>query len=124
MWNIPRVGTEIELLKDWAFTLHDERRNVSLLHHLELVKNKDRWAASERNDWGRKTAETFQHTFPAGTKLTVNRVYIRQDAGWGSDDFNSVTFWATLKVGKKEKKFRFWAKLDDVRSMVMKEVKF
>lgn len=49
------------------------------------------------------------HTFPKGTELVVDRIYIRQ----GAAAFSSVTF--KLKVGKRIA--RFFAKLSEVNQM-------
>lgn len=51
-------------------------------------------------------------TFPAGTVLKVDRIYIRK----GSSDFSSISFWAhglPTPLGKKPKAARFWAKLQE-----------
>ena len=60
-------------------------------------------------------------TLPAGTELTVRRIFIRQ----GARDFDSMTFTATIPPLKpaprgkvaKPKSVRFWAKLDDCNTM-------
>lgn len=51
-------------------------------------------------------------TVPRGTRLRVDRIYIRQ----GAPDFDSLTFWA-LDLAKK--RVRFFAKLADVNTMVI-----
>lgn len=48
---------------------------------------------------------------PAGSQLTVDRVYIRK----GMNDFSSISFWA-LPHGEK-KRHRFWVKLKDANTI-------
>lgn len=47
-------------------------------------------------------------SLPKGTVLTIDRIYIRKGAG----EYSSLSFWALIPGDKK--RFRFWAKLDDV----------
>lgn len=48
-------------------------------------------------------------TLPVGTKLKVDRIYIRK----GASDFSSISFFATID----KKDYRFWAKLADVNTI-------
>lgn len=51
-------------------------------------------------------------SFPKGTILTVDRIYIRK---WASD-YSSISFYAKhIELGKK--RVRFWAKLNDVNNI-------
>ena len=75
-------------------------------------------------DWRERadklTVENIEVTFPAGTVLAVDRIYIRK----GSSDYSSITFYAK-GLGESEvtnrwsgrttkwKAQRFWAKLQD-----------
>ena len=52
-------------------------------------------------------------TFPIGTILKVDRIYIRKGAGMS--EYSSLSFYATLPGQKK--KFRFFAKLNDVNTI-------
>lgn len=113
---IPKLGDVLELDAPWTFTVHSEYRNASLMELAGLTM------AYRRYD----SPAIGTYTFPAGTKLTVDRIYIRH----GGEDFNSVTFRArdyttsisTGLKGKKEKAVRFWVKLDDVNQMnIVKE---
>lgn len=115
--HIPKLGDELVLAEPWTFTVFQERRNTSLAE-VSGYKFK-KWPDPEY--W--KVWPLGPFTFPAGTKLVVDRIYIRA----GSEDFDSVTFRAsgytssvrTGLKGKKEKSVRFWAKLDDVNKMVV-----
>jgi hypothetical protein len=79
-------------------------------------------------DWNKRAKElavdVIEVTFPAGTVLAVDRIYIRK----GSSDYSSITFYAKglgeseLKnrwSGKttKWKVQRFWAKLQDCNNI-------
>jgi hypothetical protein len=107
---IPTIGTKIKLLKDWKFKIYYERRNDSLLKAQGFIDREQpmKWI----DGYGRINFDT---SLPAGTQLTVDRIYIRK----GSQDFDSVSFW----VGTKPKgvglqgRIRFWAKLEDVNDI-------
>jgi hypothetical protein len=122
--HIPRLGDKIVLAEPWTFTLYDESRNDPLARWLgipigwderkPLLTNPDAWHAR---------FFTKPVILPAGTELTVRRLYMRQ----GSRDFDSMTFSAALMERKslaeafkkkpKLKAVRFWAKLDEVNQM-------
>jgi hypothetical protein len=87
---IPDIGDTLTLTKAWTFTLHNEYRNREL-YNMGLL---DTQAGSSK-----------PMTFNAGTKLIVDRIYIRK----GAKDYSSMTF----RYGK----LRFWAKLHDVNTM-------
>jgi hypothetical protein len=67
--------------------------------------------------------DKLEVTLPAGTILSVDRIYIRK----GASDFSSITFyakslgeiqrqtsrWSRDQKPKKKKSLRFWAKLED-----------
>jgi len=116
---IPQIGDTIQLTADWKFDLYNETRNETLMRFIKDER------VSEMNDWRRIiTAESF--VIPAGSKLKIDRIYIRK----GQDDFSSVTFfWVDKRTesyieecwGKQVKKparpVRFWTKLDDVNNI-------
>lgn len=111
---IPPLGTKLKLTERWDFTLHNEYRNESLRTALG-IGNDDGYHSKKRDP-------DVLIGLPAGTILTVDRIYIRKGCG----DFDSVTFWLDGKkaikdiskgVGLKGKK-RFWAKLQDVNTML------
>lgn len=113
---VPPLGTTLTLATPWTFTVYRESRNDSLV---ELAGLKE---PVRDRDWWWMVKPLGQFTFPAGTKLTVDRIYIRA----GNVEYDSITFRARdytttvrtgLKVKKNEKTVRFWAKLDDVNGM-------
>lgn len=120
---IPKLGDALTLAQPWSLTVHGEYRNESLLTYM------DKWdeylQRPHRADyWTPEVPWTTPHTFPAGTVLVVDRIYIRA----GGEDFNSVTFRAKGFTGTKKlwngktqkmKTLRFWAKLDDVNTMII-----
>ncbi|CAD6562662.1 hypothetical protein ACFQ3P_38610 [Paraburkholderia sabiae] len=63
-------------------------------------------------------------TIPRGALLSIDRIFIRK----GAPDFDSITFWLKAKStpvavnGRLLKKsVRFWAKLDDVNRIEVRE---
>lgn len=126
---IPTLGTELRLLKPWGFPLFHEYRNEKLLEALGIARRPwTRWDLVT----GQQTNAPMPHdwvTLPAGTILTVQRIYIR-----GSfRDFDSVTFSCNpgVRQPKRKKgdppaapvlKGRFWAKLDSVNEMEVEEI--
>jgi hypothetical protein len=147
--SIPHLGTELTLAADWTFRLFTEHRNdglvqaAGLTHPYKLLpefwqaKPAERQAAIEKSKWrdadgsmprieDRYYSGYIQHplTLPAGTVLTIDRIFIRK----GSSDFDSVSFWLKAKQapivvnGRTLKKsVRFWAKLDDANQIQFKE---
>ena len=106
---IPPLGTKIILTQDWSFDLFHEYRNDSLLKAQGFVDENISKYSWEKHGVHVKTS------LPAGTSLTIDRIYIRH----GSKDFDSVSFWIGSKpkgVGYKGK-VRFWAKLKDVNDI-------
>ena len=138
---VPEIGTRITLDADWSFTLHDERRNETVFKMMTVgqegvISDMRLQAARRMSEAMRETAlagEEYQTylarraamisaadssvsltvTLPAGTVLTVDRIYIRR----GVSEYSSLTFnlisttHPALNVrGRK----RFWAKLEDV----------
>ncbi len=114
---IPVVGDTLVLQKDWKLDLLNEYRNEKFLAMAtgksDKELNEERWAM-----WPKTKSPIFYPiTIPKGTKLRVERVYIRAGS---SSEFNSLTFSTPLlKVNKRV--LRFWAKLDDVHQAEWKE---
>lgn len=120
---IPEIGTEIELAEDFTFMLYREERNKSLL-------NLEDPSGSWQKDYSKWNTPLKPVTLLAGTKLKVDRIYIRQ----GMSEYSSITFtmshspdekFAPLFNGTKKVKFgkrkpRFWVKLSDVNEAVIK----
>lgn len=105
---IPHLGAKIKLTADWTFKLYNEYRNKDTLYQVLGIKR------PEGRNWPDRPS--VDATIPAGTILTVDRIYIR---GKGADQqsFNSLTF--RINKGDMPGKtwkgiIRFWAKLDDI----------
>lgn len=105
---VPSVGTELMVLKPWTFDLYHEYRNRTLIEHFGLESVFDYRHPED--------VESVMVTIPVGTVLRVSRVYIRQ----GSPDYDSLTF-RSSNLGKKA--VRFWAKLEDVNTLDISEVR-
>lgn len=101
--TIPTIGTVLTLSSPWVFMLYHERRNADLIKKMGLKFCHSGY---------RSPLLGSEITFPAGTKLKVDRIYIRGQ----SREFDSVTF--RLRKGEhacdKQVYGRFWAKLGDV----------
>jgi hypothetical protein len=106
---VPHLGTRVRLANEWTFSLFCEHRNSSLW---EVVSNEKMTCELIRNQ------KVIKVTLPEGCILSVDRLYVRR----GAKDFDSVTF-RTIKGScgnqKKLEKNRFWAKLADVRNMIV-----
>lgn len=123
---IPAVGYRIELSSFWTFDLYHETRNDGLLEHIkpELFREESRLTGSyDRVDryvdgrYGKLLSTSV--TIPPGTKLEVDRVYIRtmsKSAKTKDEDYDSITFKVVSGLDTK-KKIRFWAKLADVNQL-------
>lgn len=120
---IPTIGTHLCLTDDWTFKLHQESRNFAVRQALlgaDTIIPADCWYHPEKYARG---SEPLDMTLPAGTIITVDRIYIRKAIG----DFDSVTFFIKncpdpRFASKKNKgtfkgSARFWAKLDDVNNI-------
>ena len=110
---VPRLGDVLTLARDWSFSLYEEERNKKLFKEL-LPNVKIDWNALVRRKWTYPRIIPAHHnvTLPEGTKLRVNRLYVRK----GQGGFDSLSFYVE-RLGK-EKEFPknkpyFWAKLDD-----------
>ena len=127
---IPELGSVITLTKDWTFTVCNESRNRTLAafmgissispryplgatHGEPIVCSRsstgtDKWERVEYPTY-RPRSTTCKFIWAKGTKLTVDRIYIRK----GNEDYSSLTF--KTKVGNKV--IRFFAKLADVNNI-------
>ena len=112
---IPEIGDEIELEKDWDFTLVNEFRNDALLEKFHPEKVKERRSNFNWDNYG-KPAGTV--TLPKGTVLKIDRIYVRK----GASDYSSITF-VTIPPDKKEKKIRFFASLTEANKIEFSERK-
>jgi len=141
---IPEIGDIIELEEDWAFALHNEQRNDSVISALELYKDStfaraDEQYAKSTHRYGRMDWEWLL-ILPKHTQLQIDRIYIRK----GNQEYSSITFYivdcpieslspnqAAPKLnwqGRYDSRFpklykgkkRFWAKLEDVNRIHFK----
>lgn len=139
--RIPTIGDVLTLAQDWTFTCVAEHRNDKLMEHLEstgvIPKDAPRYLpAPERCGqvierlgtacWrarghtglclpyqdDRREYARYACTLPAGTRLRVDRIYIRK----GASAYDSLTFWA---LDLSTKRVRFWARLSEVNEMVV-----
>lgn len=124
---IPQIGTPLRLENDWTFMLFCEDRNAVLWRALSPNDPKPTgqhydWLIGDEchvdNDYSRELKH-LPVTLPAGTLLTVDRLYIRK-GGDAFSNFDSITFninETTHPTLKDLKRKRFWAKLSDVNTM-------
>jgi hypothetical protein len=84
--HIPTIGDEVTLAAPWKFTVHREYRNMSLIE----------WMGESR------PGDQLPCTLPKGTKLRIDRIYIRRNL----KEFDSVTFFLkdAKTVGRTEQR--------------------
>jgi hypothetical protein len=145
--HIPSLETLLVLTKPWKFKLYFESRNISLLEKFlptlqhryyydlspddftdkiipDLIEFEEPMSEEELSRSYRSYRATnnrenpFIHvTFPVGTKMIVDRIYIRR----GSESFNSVTFKIPKAKAKADRtpydSSRFWVKLKDANNI-------
>jgi hypothetical protein len=108
---IPPLGTKLVLTESWTFEIFLETRNFDFIRTLTGQTKEevyDQWCKS----WSKPQVSYLVATFQPGTKLVVDRIYIRK----GCEGFDSVTFRIEevapeQRVLFKKKKGRFWVKL-------------
>lgn len=109
---IPSIGDKIILQEDWECTIFFEYRNSRFIEKArpDIVPKEGGkyWA------WG-GDGSSVMVTFPKGTTLTIDRIYIRK----GKSEWDSVTFSMPKQPKVAPFNGRFWAKLEDVN-----EIKF
>lgn len=120
---IPRLRDKLKLTADWTFPVYFEHRNEGLIARMgygydtverEVFQSKLPSFAL----YGGQTVMPKPFTMPAGTELSVDRVFIRN----GAAGFDSVTFRCKLPKGKKATEaIRFWAKLEDINGKLQFE---
>jgi hypothetical protein len=112
---IPHLRTELTLSQPWTFKLHAEHRNSDFRQLLGLeipysaAATEEQWQA-----WRKSRDEVYDVTLPAGTVLSVDRIFIRN----GMAEYDSVTFRIRSHPDLKKCKSRFWVKLDDANNIV------
>lgn len=121
-FHIPRLGDIVTLASDWTFAVINDPRNHMVLqwsgHPEYSAQSYYPLGVTSTSYYGPRLNKTVQLTIPKGTRLKIDRIYIRK----GQRDFDSVTFIAPdLKALQNcsKKSVRFFAKLDDVNTMVV-----
>lgn len=111
---IPSLGTKLVLRQPFTFKLYDEHRNTSFWDkfHGKSVKGHVRYS------WDRERQGPISTTLPAGTVLSVSRIFIRA----GAKDFDSITFSVVKTKGISVPTGRFWVKLADVNDKLDADV--
>jgi hypothetical protein len=98
---LPEIGERIQLTQDWTFSLWEESRNNDFIRSVLPEADPINYPRDDsRRSW--------PYTLPAGTVLSVARIYIRA----GVSSFSSVTFSIPGRA-----KAKFWAKLLDVNQI-------
>jgi hypothetical protein len=107
---IPEIGDLLKLTEDWKFTLYQEYRNQLLI---KCFSPEYVFKYSE-------TGKIFDDiTFPKGTVLCLDRIYIRK----GASDFSSLSFFIKESPQDGLKGKRFWAKLKDCNKIYFEFIK-
>ena len=126
---IPELGTVFELARPWTFDLYHESRNSDLWGF--TIGHKDDcegWGGRCGKDLGFGDMDEDEDcapvTLPTGSKMAVDRVYIRN----GSKEFSSVTLRLLSSpdirlVPKGKKSTRFWVKLKDFNTITVDIIK-
>lgn len=121
---IPAIATKMVLTEPWTFTMYMETRNNKLIGELlrygwDIRKPERDEEGYYKYAWDARVLGPC--TFPAGTWLSVDRIYIRK----GQNDYNSISFNMHLdhfdvRTQKKVRiKGRFWVKLADANKIQM-----
>lgn len=134
---IPELGTKLKLTSDWTFRLFVLEGRNQELGELFLAKRMKaartdllrEFIKADKNPqepvWKWIDTVSYDVTLPAGTVVTVDRIYIRR----GQNDFDSITFrvteheipWMAKKRSGlqdlKPVKPRFWVKLVDANNI-------
>jgi len=116
---IPSIGDKIKLLTDTEVNICYERRNEKALYTLNPNFEKD--TRFRELQYNQRILLSQDVIIPAGTVLTIDRIYIRK----GKGDFDSVTF-RHDKIDKKSTGsdfpvVRFWLKLDQINDRFLFE---
>lgn len=115
--QIPAIGQELTLIRDWKFRLFYESRNEKLLVKLGHSEPKKKGEYGNLTIWERyKKKMWVEAVLVTGTNLAVDRIYIKRATKDLNKDgeYNSLSFW--IRSGPF-KGCRFWAKLADVNTI-------
>jgi len=126
---MPTIGQKVRVLEgqEWKFNLYSEHRNDGALKYFHPG-----WDEGLEGYWQEQYVlppgtsyydfrqkfnkeperRKWETTLPAGTVLTIDRIYLRK----GASDFDSITFILNKPKGVKGPMVRFWVKLSDVNS--------
>jgi len=104
---IPQVGNQLKLTANWNCKVFNERRNSKVFSGL----NVDTSSAESRNT-------NIDITFPKGTILKVDRLYVRAPAS----SYDSITFSIVSSPIKSLNKARFWVKIMDANNIEFEEI--
>lgn len=112
LW-IPKCGDAAKLDADWTFNLLNEYRNHELWK--KFVTTDTVVKSRVGGEWDPEIIKekACTPTFPVGTELVFDRIYIRQE----NKEYASVTF--IIKEHPNEDLIgdRFWVKLDEANQM-------
>jgi len=115
--------------KDWLGKIDTDKLNKAYKQaEADCLEYKKYWEdrAIHREEAAKIGKPSIQVTLPKGTKLIVDRIYIRK----GASDYSSITFRtnslgeATVKGGffqsktKTKKSLRFWIKLQECNTII------
>ena len=110
--NIPTIGTEFVLASDWEFTLYSEHRNDKFWKNYQKIDSSIQNPTKESTWYGDRTNLNAAITLPAGTVISIARIYVRA----GKEEYDSITF-SIKSCPTKGIKGRFWVKLEDANEM-------
>lgn len=103
---IPQVGNQLTLISNWNCKVFNEYRNEKVFKGLNI-------------DLSQLTRDTnIDITFPKGTVLRVDRLYVRAPAS----SFDSITFSVVSSPIKSLNKSRFWVKLSEANQIEFEEL--
>lgn len=103
---IPQVGNQLTLISNWNCKVFNEYRNEKVFKGLNI-------------DLSQLTRDTnIDITFPKGTILRVDRLYVRAPAS----SFDSITFSVVSSPIKSLNKSRFWVKLSEANQIEFEEL--
>lgn len=109
---IPALRDQLRLTKDWTFTMPERHVDYTLTEWLHGAEP-HWWADAVKGHVGDPFS---RNTIPAGTVLSVDRIYIRQ----GAKDFDSITF--RIKKEGSKAGCRFWVPLDQANTIEFENV--
>lgn len=117
---VPHVGATLELAEPWTFNLYDERRNDALIAQACSEDEQVAQDLQQRREEARRVRRYYDglrlvcpYTFPVGTVLRIDRLYVRRGDQAAYDSLSFVVVGA-------QKRVRFWAKLADCNKITFR----